>query len=186
MGKKTNLISLTPCPPLSPRFLFILLPYPPPSSFPPPIFTPVPPPPPPPPLPPVVGEDWDVLVAHFLGVDHCGHRFGPDHPAMGQKLTQMDGVIRSDPRARVPSPPPVLQGVTLNPRARVPSPPPVLRGVTLNPRARVPSPQPLLRGVTLNHSVVGAACHEGGARARGYRMVLSALYRVVHRQGVQS
>ncbi|KAJ3605725.1 hypothetical protein NHX12_027769 [Muraenolepis orangiensis] len=43
----------------------------------------------------MVGEDWDVLVAHFLGVDHCGHRFGPDHPAMGQKLTQMDGVIRS-------------------------------------------------------------------------------------------
>lgn len=44
----------------------------------------------------VVGDDWDVLVAHFLGVDHCGHRFGPDHPAMADKLTQMDGVIRSD------------------------------------------------------------------------------------------
>ncbi|XP_071767756.1 GPI ethanolamine phosphate transferase 3, catalytic subunit [Centroberyx gerrardi] len=43
----------------------------------------------------MVGEDWDVLVAHFLGVDHCGHRFGPDHPAMADKLTQMDGVIRS-------------------------------------------------------------------------------------------
>lgn len=43
----------------------------------------------------VVGDDWDVLVAHFLGVDHCGHRFGPDHPAMADKLTQMDGVIRS-------------------------------------------------------------------------------------------
>lgn len=41
------------------------------------------------------GDDWDVLVAHFLGVDHCGHRFGPDHPAMAEKLTQMDGVIRS-------------------------------------------------------------------------------------------
>uniref|UniRef100_A0A3Q3ISB0 GPI ethanolamine phosphate transferase 3, catalytic subunit n=1 Tax=Monopterus albus TaxID=43700 RepID=A0A3Q3ISB0_MONAL len=40
-----------------------------------------------------VGDDWDVLVAHFLGVDHCGHRFGPDHPAMADKLTQMDGVI---------------------------------------------------------------------------------------------
>ncbi|XP_028274384.1 GPI ethanolamine phosphate transferase 3 [Parambassis ranga] len=43
----------------------------------------------------MVGDDWDVLVAHFLGVDHCGHRFGPDHPAMAEKLTQMDGVIRS-------------------------------------------------------------------------------------------
>uniref|UniRef100_A0A3P8RYZ5 GPI ethanolamine phosphate transferase 3, catalytic subunit n=1 Tax=Amphiprion percula TaxID=161767 RepID=A0A3P8RYZ5_AMPPE len=43
----------------------------------------------------IIGDDWDVLVAHFLGVDHCGHRFGPDHPAMADKLTQMDGVIRS-------------------------------------------------------------------------------------------
>nr|XP_061837060.1 GPI ethanolamine phosphate transferase 3 [Nerophis lumbriciformis] len=43
----------------------------------------------------MVGDDWDVLIAHFLGVDHCGHRFGPDHPAMADKLTQMDGVIRS-------------------------------------------------------------------------------------------
>ncbi|XP_053332259.1 GPI ethanolamine phosphate transferase 3 isoform X1 [Clarias gariepinus] len=41
------------------------------------------------------GDDWDVLIAHFLGVDHCGHRFGPDHPAMAEKLGQMDGVIRS-------------------------------------------------------------------------------------------
>lgn len=45
-----------------------------------------------------MGDDWDVLVAHFLGVDHCGHRFGPDHPAMADKLTQMDGVIRSELR----------------------------------------------------------------------------------------
>ncbi|XP_029921447.1 GPI ethanolamine phosphate transferase 3 [Myripristis murdjan] len=45
--------------------------------------------------PTMVSDDWDVLVAHFLGVDHCGHRFGPDHPAMADKLTQMDGVIRS-------------------------------------------------------------------------------------------
>ena len=22
---------------------------------------------------------WDVLVAHFLGVDHVGHTFGPSH-----------------------------------------------------------------------------------------------------------
>ncbi|XP_077398984.1 GPI ethanolamine phosphate transferase 3, catalytic subunit isoform X2 [Vanacampus margaritifer] len=43
----------------------------------------------------MMGDDWDVLVAHFLGVDHCGHRFGPDHPAMADKLTQLDGVIRS-------------------------------------------------------------------------------------------
>ncbi|GAA6094886.1 GPI ethanolamine phosphate transferase 3 isoform X1 [Tachysurus ichikawai] len=45
-------------------------------------------------FPTMDGDDWDVLIAHFLGVDHCGHRFGPDHPAMAEKLTQMDGVIR--------------------------------------------------------------------------------------------
>ncbi|CAI2185548.1 2541_t:CDS:2 [Funneliformis geosporum] len=42
----------------------------------------------------VSGSDWDVLIAHFLGVDHCGHRYGPDHPAMSEKLNQMDMMIR--------------------------------------------------------------------------------------------
>lgn len=39
-------------------------------------------------------SDWDVIIAHFLGVDHCGHRYGPNHTAMGEKLTQMDEMIR--------------------------------------------------------------------------------------------
>jgi len=39
-------------------------------------------------------DDWDVLIAHFLGVDHCGHRFGPNHPAMEEKLTEMDNMIK--------------------------------------------------------------------------------------------
>lgn len=37
---------------------------------------------------------WDVLIGHFLGVDHCGHRYGPDHFAMKSKLEQLDQVIR--------------------------------------------------------------------------------------------
>ncbi len=37
---------------------------------------------------------WDVLIGHYLGVDHAGHRYGPDHPAMTDKLQQMDGVFR--------------------------------------------------------------------------------------------
>lgn len=37
---------------------------------------------------------WDVLIGHYLGVDHAGHRYGPDHPAMGAKLRQMDQVFR--------------------------------------------------------------------------------------------
>ncbi len=36
---------------------------------------------------------WDVIVAHFLGVDHAGHRYGPDHPAMAAKLRQMDALL---------------------------------------------------------------------------------------------
>lgn len=38
--------------------------------------------------------EWDVMFAHFLGVDHAGHRYGPNHPAMTAKLQQMDGVLR--------------------------------------------------------------------------------------------
>ncbi|RUS73480.1 hypothetical protein EGW08_018760 [Elysia chlorotica] len=39
--------------------------------------------------------DWDVAIAHFLGVDHCGHRYGPNHEAMRDKLSQMNDVIRN-------------------------------------------------------------------------------------------
>lgn len=36
---------------------------------------------------------WDVIFGHYLGVDHAGHRYGPDHPAMTAKLNQMNGVF---------------------------------------------------------------------------------------------
>ena len=45
-------------------------------------------------IPEIKTNDWDVLIAHFLGVDHCGHKFGPNHPEMASKLTQMDTVLR--------------------------------------------------------------------------------------------
>ncbi|KAI9140910.1 hypothetical protein BKA69DRAFT_1125277 [Paraphysoderma sedebokerense] len=38
-------------------------------------------------------NSWDLLIAHFLGVDHVGHRHGPAHHAMDDKLSQMDGEI---------------------------------------------------------------------------------------------
>lgn len=38
-------------------------------------------------------SEWDVIIGHFLGVDHVGHRHGPDHFAMRDKLQQMNGVI---------------------------------------------------------------------------------------------
>ena len=37
---------------------------------------------------------WDILIGHCLGVDHAGHRYGPDHSAMQAKLQQMDNFIR--------------------------------------------------------------------------------------------
>lgn len=39
-------------------------------------------------------NDWDILVAHFLGVDHCGHKHGPLHREMSRKLTEMNDVIK--------------------------------------------------------------------------------------------
>jgi len=37
---------------------------------------------------------WDVLIGHFLGVDHVGHRVGPDHPTMLAKQQQMNDVLK--------------------------------------------------------------------------------------------
>lgn len=45
-------------------------------------------------LHPQNSTQWDVLIGHFLGVDHAGHRYGPNHHAMKDKLAQMDSVIR--------------------------------------------------------------------------------------------
>ncbi|WVQ73801.1 hypothetical protein IAR50_003382 [Cryptococcus sp. DSM 104548] len=39
-------------------------------------------------------SSWDVLIGHFLGVDHVGHRVGPFRETMGIKLAQMDDVLR--------------------------------------------------------------------------------------------
>ncbi|KFO06846.1 GPI ethanolamine phosphate transferase 3, partial [Balearica regulorum gibbericeps] len=45
--------------------------------------------------PTVDSGEWDMLIAHFLGVDHCGHKHGPDHAEMAKKLTQMNEMLRS-------------------------------------------------------------------------------------------
>lgn len=39
-------------------------------------------------------DSWDFLIGHFLGVDHVGHRVGPSHMTMREKLKQMDDVLR--------------------------------------------------------------------------------------------
>lgn len=35
--------------------------------------------------------DWDVLVAHFLGVDHAGHRYEANHAATRDKVSRARG-----------------------------------------------------------------------------------------------
>ncbi|KAJ8927025.1 hypothetical protein NQ314_020588 [Rhamnusium bicolor] len=39
--------------------------------------------------------DWSLLIGHFLGVDHCGHRYGPNHPEMERKLGEINLVIEN-------------------------------------------------------------------------------------------
>ena len=36
---------------------------------------------------------WDVLVGHYLGVDHAGHTADVNSPAMAAKLTQMESEV---------------------------------------------------------------------------------------------
>lgn len=41
-------------------------------------------------VPEITEGDFDVLIAHFLGVDHVGHRYEVNHPAMADKLKQVN------------------------------------------------------------------------------------------------
>jgi GPI ethanolamine phosphate transferase 3 subunit O len=36
---------------------------------------------------------WDLIIAHFLGVDHCGHSFGPNNIEIKRKLKDIDNTI---------------------------------------------------------------------------------------------
>ncbi|XP_057561226.1 GPI ethanolamine phosphate transferase 2 isoform X2 [Hippopotamus amphibius kiboko] len=38
-------------------------------------------------------RDWDVLILHYLGLDHIGHVSGPNSPLVGRKLGEMDSVL---------------------------------------------------------------------------------------------
>ncbi|KAG5440846.1 hypothetical protein PCK2_000001, partial [Pneumocystis canis] len=37
---------------------------------------------------------WDILILHYLGLDHSGHRYGPNHNQTARKLVEMDTTIR--------------------------------------------------------------------------------------------
>lgn len=38
-------------------------------------------------------KKFKLLIAHFLGVDHAGHKHSPDHPEMARKLQQMNDIV---------------------------------------------------------------------------------------------
>ncbi|XP_058653766.1 GPI ethanolamine phosphate transferase 2 isoform X2 [Onychostoma macrolepis] len=39
-------------------------------------------------------DDWDILILHYLGLDHIGHISGPHSSLIGPKLMEMDDVIK--------------------------------------------------------------------------------------------
>ena len=47
-------------------------------------------------LPPIIEQNshlWGLAIGHGLGVDHAGHRVGPDHHIMKAKLEQMNDLL---------------------------------------------------------------------------------------------
>lgn len=38
-------------------------------------------------------KNWDILIGHMLGVDHVGHKYGPNHFTMREKQIQMNQFI---------------------------------------------------------------------------------------------
>ncbi|XP_076143663.1 GPI ethanolamine phosphate transferase 2, catalytic subunit [Alosa pseudoharengus] len=39
-------------------------------------------------------DDWDMLILHYLGLDHIGHISGPHSSLIGPKLLEMDDVLK--------------------------------------------------------------------------------------------
>nr|POE56678.1 gpi ethanolamine phosphate transferase 2 [Quercus suber] len=39
-------------------------------------------------------SDWDAMILHYLGLDHIGHKTGPQGPNMLPKQTEMDGIVK--------------------------------------------------------------------------------------------
>uniref|UniRef100_A0A060T0D6 GPI ethanolamine phosphate transferase 2 n=1 Tax=Blastobotrys adeninivorans TaxID=409370 RepID=A0A060T0D6_BLAAD len=39
-------------------------------------------------------KEWDVLILHYLGLDHIGHKGGPQSPFMPQKQREMDQIVQ--------------------------------------------------------------------------------------------
>lgn len=40
-------------------------------------------------------NDWDVMILHYLGLDHIGHVYGPNSKLIPKKLAEMDAVVQN-------------------------------------------------------------------------------------------
>lgn len=40
-------------------------------------------------------DEWDILILHYVGLDHIGHMEGPMSSLIGPKLREMDTLIRN-------------------------------------------------------------------------------------------
>jgi phosphatidylinositol glycan class O len=70
------------------------------------------------------GGSWDVLVAHFLGVDHAGHTYGWDSGQMADKLAEIDQARSRRPPPGRPPPPPAARATSALTRASIRTGPP--------------------------------------------------------------
>ena len=43
--------------------------------------------------PELTATDWDVMILHYLGLDHIGHIHGPASFLVPEKLLEMDAVL---------------------------------------------------------------------------------------------
>ena len=43
--------------------------------------------------PELVQTDWDMMILHYLGLDHIGHLAGPNSPLVQPKLNEMDKIV---------------------------------------------------------------------------------------------
>ena len=42
----------------------------------------------------LLAKDWDVMVLHYLGLDHIGHLAGPYSTLVPNKLQEMDDIVK--------------------------------------------------------------------------------------------
>ncbi|KAF2768483.1 alkaline phosphatase-like protein [Teratosphaeria nubilosa] len=42
----------------------------------------------------LANDDWNAMIMHYLGLDHIGHKTGPQGPNMLPKQREMDGIVK--------------------------------------------------------------------------------------------